>query len=126
LKSRGKTILLNSHLLSEVEMVCDSVVIINRGAVVVQGNMSDLLKGEEILHIQAEDISDGILDKLKEFDNNISFLNNRISMKINNKDDIHKIAAIIVNGAGKLYELRTQGQNLESKFISLIEGGEFQ
>ncbi|MDP4181615.1 MAG: ABC transporter ATP-binding protein, partial [Bacillota bacterium] len=47
LKSRGKTILLNSHLLSEVEMVCDSVVIINRGAVVVQGNMSDLLKGEE-------------------------------------------------------------------------------
>src|SRR5665647_577572 len=37
LKMQGKTIFLNSHLLSEVEMVCDSVAIINNGIIVKQG-----------------------------------------------------------------------------------------
>ncbi|KNY25243.1 ABC transporter ATP-binding protein [Pseudobacteroides cellulosolvens] len=124
LKRRGKTILLNSHLLSEVEMVCDSLVIINKGSVVIQGDMQELLKGEEILHIHAEDISGEILNMLKKIDEKLVFENNRISMKVNSKDDVQKTAAIIVNGGGKLYELKTQGTNLESKFISLIEGGD--
>jgi ABC-2 type transport system ATP-binding protein len=124
LKSRGKTILLNSHLLSEVEMVCDSVVIINKGSVVIQGDMKELLKGEEILHIYAEEISKDVVETLKKLDSNMIFENSRISMKISSKDDIHKAASIIVNGGGKLYELKTQGVNLESKFISLIEGGD--
>jgi ABC-2 type transport system ATP-binding protein len=124
LKSRRKTILLNSHLLSEVEMVCDSVVIINKGSVVIQGDMKELLKGEEILHIYAEEISKDVVETLKKIDSNMVFENSRISMKISSKDDIHKAASIIVNGGGKLYELKTQGTNLESKFISLIEGGD--
>lgn len=124
LKRRGKTILLNSHLLSEVEMVCDSVAIINKGSVVIQGNMEELLKGQEKLYIHAEDINEEIINTLKKIDENLVFENNRLSMKVNGKDDVHRAASIIVNGGGKLYELKTQGTNLESKFISLIEGGD--
>lgn len=41
-KNAGKTIFLNSHLLSEVEMVCDKVGIIHHGKLVQEGSISDL------------------------------------------------------------------------------------
>lgn len=42
LKNQGKTIFLNSHILSEVELICDSVAIINKGVLVKKGLVSDL------------------------------------------------------------------------------------
>ena len=42
----GKTVFLSSHLLSEVEQVCDRVAIIHRGALVREGGVKDLLAGE--------------------------------------------------------------------------------
>ncbi|HEX2506045.1 MAG TPA: ABC transporter ATP-binding protein [Gaiellaceae bacterium] len=44
LRERGTSVLLNSHLLSEVELVCDRVVIISRGKVVAAGTSADLAK----------------------------------------------------------------------------------
>jgi ABC-2 type transport system ATP-binding protein len=43
LKERGTTILLNSHLLSEVERVCDTVAIMSRGRILKQGPMDGLV-----------------------------------------------------------------------------------
>jgi len=42
LKQQGKTIFINSHLLSEVEMVCDEVAIMNKGKIVVEGPVAQL------------------------------------------------------------------------------------
>ena len=44
LRSRGVAVLLNSHLLSEVELVCDRVAIIARGEVVAAGTPAELSK----------------------------------------------------------------------------------
>ena len=44
LNGQGKTILMSSHMLHEVEGLCDSVVIINRGRAVAQGPLSDIVR----------------------------------------------------------------------------------
>ncbi len=49
LKGRGMTILLNSHLLSEVEKICDTVAIINRGKLLVKDTISAIVKDGETL-----------------------------------------------------------------------------
>ncbi|MEO0483037.1 MAG: ABC transporter ATP-binding protein [Planctomycetota bacterium] len=46
LKERGKTVFLNSHLLSELEMVCDRVAILVKGLVASQGRIEDLTAGQ--------------------------------------------------------------------------------
>jgi ABC-2 type transport system ATP-binding protein len=46
LRGEGRTVFLNSHLLSEVETVCDRVAIINHGRVASMGPMMDLLRRE--------------------------------------------------------------------------------
>jgi ABC-2 type transport system ATP-binding protein len=49
LKGKGMTILLNSHLLSEVEKICDSAAIINRGRLLVKDTISAIVKDGETL-----------------------------------------------------------------------------
>ena len=48
LKSQGVAILLNSHLLGEVERVCDRFVIISKGRIVAQGTSEDLVRGRGV------------------------------------------------------------------------------
>ncbi len=45
LKGQGKTIFLNSHLLSEVELVCDRVAIVNKGILLKEGTIADFTTG---------------------------------------------------------------------------------
>jgi len=49
LKSQGMTIFLNSHLLSEVEKICDNAAIINRGKLLVKDTISALIKDGDTL-----------------------------------------------------------------------------
>jgi ABC-2 type transport system ATP-binding protein len=52
LKRRGKTVFLNSHLLSELEMVCDRVAILVQGEVAQQGTIDELTAGKERYEIE--------------------------------------------------------------------------
>jgi ABC-2 type transport system ATP-binding protein len=54
LKEAGKTIFLSSHILSEVEQICDRAVIIDRGQLVRSGSMSELLRAEDRFEIVAD------------------------------------------------------------------------
>ena len=42
---QGKTVLLSSHILSEIEMIADNVVLINHGKIIKEGQMSDVMQG---------------------------------------------------------------------------------
>jgi len=56
LKSRGVAVLLNSHLIGEVERVCDRVVILDRGRVAASGTLAELLGQREVrLHLGGVD-----------------------------------------------------------------------
>jgi ABC-2 type transport system ATP-binding protein len=54
-RGRGKTVFLSSHLLHEIEMVANRMAIINRGELVIQGGVEELLsKGESYVVLKAE------------------------------------------------------------------------
>jgi len=55
LGKQGKTIFLNSHLLHEVELVCEHVAIIKRGNIIVQGPVKELVKTGDVLQIKVGD-----------------------------------------------------------------------
>lgn len=52
LRRQGRTVFLNSHLLSEVEMVCDRVAILNAGQVVRQGALAELTRPRRMFEIE--------------------------------------------------------------------------
>jgi ABC-2 type transport system ATP-binding protein len=67
LKAAGKTIFLSSHLLSEVEQVCDQAVIIDRGRVVRAGTMKTLLETGDQVEIVATTLPEELEAVLREW-----------------------------------------------------------
>ena len=55
-RNRGKTIFLSSHLLSEVELVCDRIAVLNHGRIVRLGRPSDLLESREHFEVTASGV----------------------------------------------------------------------
>ena len=55
LKTEGKTVFLNSHLLSELEMVCDRVAILVQGLVSAQGTLDELTRGQQRYEVEVEE-----------------------------------------------------------------------
>jgi len=64
LKSRGVAVLLNSHLISEVEQVCDRVVILDRGRVEAAGTLGELL-GQREVRLRLDGVDGGAEDRLR-------------------------------------------------------------
>jgi ABC-2 type transport system ATP-binding protein len=64
LKKDGKTIFLCSHLLAQVEEICDRVAIMNKGKIVTEGAVDDLLMEEDKVHLEVSEIDAQSLDAI--------------------------------------------------------------
>jgi len=61
LKEQGKTVLLSSHILNEIEITADSMIILNKGKALVSGTVHELLDDKELhVKIEVSDISKAI------------------------------------------------------------------
>ena len=59
LRDQGKTVFLNSHLLSEVERMCTRVAILKKGAMVFDGTLEALTGNGKLFHLRSSQIPDG-------------------------------------------------------------------
>jgi ABC-2 type transport system ATP-binding protein len=66
LKKRGKTVLLSSHLLADVQDVCDRICILHQGQTKVQGRVKDILVQRDSLTMTFKGLSDGAKRKIEE------------------------------------------------------------
>ena len=64
LASRGKTVLLSSHLLAEVEDVCDRVAILSDGRICAEGRLSELLQKRNETQLTLEGVSEDALERI--------------------------------------------------------------
>ncbi len=63
LKQQGKTIFFNSHILSEVEQICDRVAILAEGQLICSGSIDELLGTADVYHVKAQGGNEDFLSK---------------------------------------------------------------
>ena len=66
LRDQGKTIFLSSHLLADVEDVCDQILILYRGQVKMMGAVDELLSLKDVFELRARGVTQGLQDKIGE------------------------------------------------------------
>ncbi len=67
LKSQGKTVLLCSHLLSDVQDICDRVAIIDKGELQISGTIDELLANKDIVELLIRNLSKKALLEVERF-----------------------------------------------------------
>jgi ABC-2 type transport system ATP-binding protein len=67
-RARGATLLLNSHLLSETERVCDRVGVLQRGTLTLEGSLDDVRRGSTAWRVQFAEGADTAMLKQAGFD----------------------------------------------------------
>ncbi len=124
LKRTGKSVFLNSHLLSEVEMVCDHVEIIDRGRIVKGGSLDSLLAGAATVRLEVEGLNPLILSELSRIGREPRVEGAAVTLTVEPRDAIPLLAEAVVRNGGRLLSLETKRGSLEDLYIDLIKGGE--
>ncbi len=132
IKSLGgdHTIILSTHILPEVSMTCERVVIINKGKVVAEDTPEELtarLRGSQRLSVEVEGPKDEVQAKLSAIDGVAkvsveSTSNGRAVFMVESaadKDVRKDLSHTIVTSGWGLYELRPVGVSLEDVFLQL-------
>jgi ABC-2 type transport system ATP-binding protein len=117
LKNKSKTIFLNSHLLSEVELISDRVGILNKGRLIREGTVKELTEKKEEYIIKLEDgLRDNILLEL-----NISRIKeDSYSLRVSDISELNTLIDRLRNNNINIKEIIKQKATLEEMFISLI------
>jgi ABC-2 type transport system ATP-binding protein len=66
LKARGKTVILSSHLLADVEDVCDRIAVLHQGELKELGRVEELLRVTDVTQIRAKGLSSAAADEIRE------------------------------------------------------------
>ena len=119
LKSRQKTIFLNSHLLSEVELITDRVGILNKGNLLREGTVKELTEKKEEYKLVIQKISESI-----ELDNATKQSDNSYVIKVADIAELNRIIDNIRSKGILLKEIVPLKSTLEEMFISLINESE--
>ena len=124
-KSEGKTVFLSSHILSEVELVANRMIIINKGKTVVEGSVSELLNSK-ILKVTFEVDNVGNAKKVLEttrWNEKIqSFSPKEIIFQLES-DEIGVLNKFFVD-AGILVKAIIPSRSLEDYFLKITSGTE--
>lgn len=118
---KNKTVILSSHILSEIELIANRMIIINKGKTIVQGNVVDLLNSEEVIvQFKVDDVSKAIeLLKQSEFNSN-EITNNDSNLLIHTKvEAIAIINNLFCSNTINVSSIETK-RKLEDYFLRLI------
>jgi ABC-2 type transport system ATP-binding protein len=122
-RDRGSAVLLNSHLLGEVERLCDRVAIVNRGRVVAAGSLAELL-GEQAVRLRITDLPADGLAALAGFGSVSSDDEGWLVVRPVDPGRIPDLVATVVRAGGRVHAVDPARRSLEALFLGLVRDGE--
>jgi ABC-2 type transport system ATP-binding protein len=122
-REAGSTVFLNSHLLTEVERVCDRVAIVDRGRVLASGRIDDLL-GESQVRLRLEAATPAVLAALGGFGRVETGADGWLTVARVTVDRVPDVVAAVVGAGGRVEAVDPGRATLEDLFLRLVGGGD--
>ena len=118
LKKLGKTIILCSHLLGEVETLCDRIGLLHRGNLLACGSLSDLLPEAKEARMTAK-VGEAADGELKAMGLRPERVNGSVQVVVPS-DQVEQVIDLVRRCGGTLHELQRSRQTLEDFFVQTV------
>jgi ABC-2 type transport system ATP-binding protein len=129
ISKEGRTVFLSSHLLFEVEQICDHVTILNKGSVLASDTVqvvSSMFAGPAIIHIEVANFANDIVSAVEKlpFVTKVYHEGNSLTVHVTSQDsDIPiKVSKEVTSVGGVIVGMNQKASTLEDVFIQLVGG----
>ncbi len=114
----GKTLIFTSHVLSDVEMLCDRIAIVQRGQVVARGALDELLRREvRRVRIQLEDVSPELKQRLCERGHQLREHERTLHVVVEGDREVNALLAEVLREGASVIEVEPERETLEDLFM---------
>jgi ABC-type multidrug transport system ATPase subunit len=124
---RGKTILLASHILDEVQKVCSHFAVLKKGTKIYAGTVDEALNANKSVEIAAQDM-DQLSSATKEFPHikHMELGHNMIHLQLNGASTTFDLNEFFIDKGIVLTHLAERKGSLEQKFLKILEESDDQ
>lgn len=121
MQENGKTVIISSHLLDEIEKICTHVMILNKGKLLVTGKANDVFNDSEFIEIGGPDL-DRLFYELKKFPGINNLIRDGLVIKVffSQGADAEGLFLFCIEKGIRLNHLRACKNSLESSFFQLL------
>jgi ABC-2 type transport system ATP-binding protein len=123
LRAEGKTVFMNTHILHDVEMICDRVAIIVKGRIRHQGRIEDVLpEARRRTDVVVSSLPPEVVEEIEDrFDLEMRGLGERLEMRVDEKDVNAVLDRVMTMGA-EIVSVTPHRGSLEDAFIDAVRG----
>ena len=124
-RNRGATVLLNSHLLGEVEITCDRVAFIKDGEIVETRTLEGEAKEQNVVLIRAGKVTADMVKKLAQWTSSARYEEGRLAFSVSSNATLPEVVRYLVSAGADIYEVAPQRLSLEERFLQIVgsDGG---
>jgi ABC-2 type transport system ATP-binding protein len=119
LRDQGKTVFFSTHIISDVEMICDRVGILARGKMLALGRIEDLVSAHTAQSVEV--VCNGVvgddLPDVKQLATRILQRGDRCLIMLPGQDHVEKVLAVLRQAGGKLISVIPHKDSLEEIFL---------
>jgi ABC-2 type transport system ATP-binding protein len=117
-KQRGRTVFFSSHILSDVEMLCDRVCILRRGEVVVSGDLREILEaGKRRSEITIGGASEALREALAAQAQGVRTVGDRLVMEVEGDAAVRDVVTRALAEGARLESVTPKRETLEDVFV---------
>ncbi len=121
--AKGRAILLNSHLLSEIELTCDRVAVLRKGTIAAQGRIADLTARGFRYRMAASPVDEALLSSFRETGASVERVNGHLELTTRDLEHLNLLVDSLRARGGVLSELTPVRSSLEDVFVDLVTRG---
>jgi ABC-2 type transport system ATP-binding protein len=122
LKAQGKTIVISSHILSDIEALCDRVAIIRSGRLITTGALGDLLKAGEGVRITSENVPDEVAAEIERLGAVVSRSDSVCTIDLADREKEYEVIGILQKHNCRLASVAQHKASLEDVFFDVVKG----
>jgi len=124
LRDQGKTVFFSTHIISDVEMVCDRVGIVSKGRIRSVGRIEDLVNSHVAQTVEV--VCDGVIGEdladVKALATRILQRGDRCLMMLPGQEHLERVLAVLRTAGGKLVSVIPHKESLEDIFLEQTSG----